>query len=78
MITRIRFLGDGLGQVGVPGGSLEKPVFYRVGSVGEPLALHFLCLQWTSVNSWLTDDMISFRSKKSKRRYGKLTQRNYK
>ena len=34
----------GLGRVGVPGGGSEEPVFCRVGSVGEPVALRFLRL----------------------------------
>ena len=34
----------GLRQVGVPGGGSEEPVFCRVGSVGESVALRFLRL----------------------------------
>ena len=63
MITGIVFLGYDLGRLGVPGGSSEEPVFCRVGSVGEPLALRFLRLRVTSVNSsfWLTDVMMVFK-----------------
>ena len=73
MITGIVFLGQGLGRIGVSGGSSEEPVFCRVGGVGEPLALRFLRLRVTSVNSssWLTDVMMV--SIKSKTRYGSLT-----
>ena len=52
-MTGILFLMiAGLGRVGVPGGGSEEPVFCRVGSVGEPVALHFLRLRVTSVNSF--------------------------
>ena len=39
----------------------EELVFFRVGSIGELVALHFLHLRATSVNwsSWLTDVMVS-------------------
>ena len=52
---------DGLGRTGVSGGcSSEELVFCRVGSVGELIALRFLRLRATSVNSssLLTDDMV--------------------
>ena len=41
----------------------EEPVFCRVGSVGEPVALRFLRLRVTSVNSssWLTDVIMVFK-----------------
>ena len=60
MITGIVFLGLGREWTGVSGGGSEEPVFCRVGSVGEPLALRFLLLRVTSVNSssWLTDVMM--------------------
>ena len=63
MITGIVFLGYRLARIGVPGGSSEEPVFWRVGSVGELLALRFLRLRVTSVNSvsWLTDVMMVFK-----------------
>ena len=51
MITEIVFLGLGRGRTGVSGGGSEEPVFCRVGSVGVPLALRFLRLRVTSVNS---------------------------
>ena len=52
---------DGLGRTGVSGGCSEELVFCRVGSVGEMVALCFLRLRATSVNSssWLTDVMMS-------------------
>ena len=50
---------DGSGRTGVSGGCSEELVFCWVGSVGELIALRFLRLRATSVNSssWLTDDM---------------------
>ena len=69
---------DGLGQVGVSGGSSEDIVLCRVdGSVGELVILLFLHLRVTSVNlsSWLTDGMTKIESKE---RYGRLTQINNK
>ena len=63
-ITEIVFLMlAGFGRVGVPGGSSEEPVFCRVGSVGELMALRFLRLRVTSVNSssWLTDVMVNLK-----------------
>ena len=61
IIPRILFLVmEGLGQTGVSGGCSEEPVFCRVGGIGELVALCFLRLQLTSVNSssWLNDCMI--------------------
>ena len=61
IITGILFLVmEGLGRTGVSGGCSEEPVFCRVGSVGELVALRFLRLRLTSVNSssWLTDCII--------------------
>ena len=69
---------DGLGRVGVSGGSSEDIVLCRVdGSVGELVVLRFLRLRVTSVNSssWLTDGMTKIESKE---RYGRLTQINNK
>ena len=60
-MTGIVFLKDeGLGRIGVSGGCSEDLVPCRVGSVGELVALRFLRLRVTSVNSssWLTDDMV--------------------
>ena len=77
-MTGIVFLKDeGLGRTGVSCGCSEDLVPCRVGSVGEPVALRFLRLRVTSVNSssWLTDDMVE---KKSKERYRRLTQKNNK
>ena len=42
---------DGSGRTGVSGGCSEELVFCRVGSVGELIALRFLRLRVTSVNS---------------------------
>ena len=42
---------DGLGRTGVSGGCSEEFVLCRVGSVGELVALRFLRLRATSVNS---------------------------
>ena len=42
---------DGLGRAGVSGGCSEELVFCRVGSVGGLIALRFLRLRATSVNS---------------------------
>ena len=42
---------DGLGRTGVSGGCSEELVFCMVGSVGELIALRFLRLRATSVNS---------------------------
>ena len=55
-------LVDGFGRTGVSGGCSEELVFCRVGSVGGLVALRFLRLRATSVNSssWLTDGMISY------------------
>ena len=60
MITGIVFLGLGRGWTGVSGGGSKDPIFCMVGSIGEPLALCFLRLRVTSVNSssWLTDVMM--------------------
>ena len=45
IITGTLFLVmEGLGQTGVSGGCSEEPVFCRVGSVGELVALCFLRL----------------------------------
>ena len=70
---------DGLGRVGVSGGCSEDLlVLCRVdGSVGELVALRFLRLRVTSVNSssWLTDGMTKI---KSKEKYARLTQINNK
>ena len=69
---------DGLGRVGVSGGSSEDRALCRVdGSVGELVVLRFLRPRVTSVNSssWLTDGMTKI---KSKERYGRLTQINNK
>ena len=53
---------DGFGRTAVSGGCSEELVFCRVGSVWELVALRFLRLRATSVNSssWLTDGMISY------------------
>ena len=77
-MTGIVFPKDkGLRCTGVSGGSSEDLVLCRVGSVGELVAVCFLRLRVTSVNSssWLTDDMVK---RKSKERYGRLTQKNNK
>ena len=69
---------DGLGRVGVSGGCSDDLVLCRVdGSVGELVALRFLRLWVTSVNSssWLTDGMTKI---KSKEECGRLTQINNK
>ena len=69
---------DGLGRVGVAGGCSEDLVLCSVdGSVGELVALRFLRLRVTSVNSssWLTDGMTKI---KSKEKYVRLTQINNK
>ena len=42
---------DGFGRTGGSGGCSEELVFCRVGSVGELVALRFLRLRATSVNS---------------------------
>ena len=66
-MTGIVFLRvGGFGRTGVSGGCSEDLVLCRVGSVGELLALRFLRLRVTSVNSssWLTDGV--FRKKKIK------------
>ena len=45
IITGILFLVmEGLGRTGVSGGCSEEPVFCRVGSIGELVALQFLHL----------------------------------
>ena len=61
-MTGIVFLKDeGLGRTGVSDGCSEDLVLCRVGIVGELVALRFLRLRVTSVNSssWLTDDMVT-------------------
>ena len=70
-MTGIVFLKDeGLGRTGVSAGCSEDLVPYRVGSVGELVALRFLHLQVTSMNSssWLTDGMV--KKKKVKKDMG--------
>ena len=62
-ITEILFLMmDGFGRTGVSVGCSEEPVFCRVGNVGELVALRFLRLRATSVNSssWLADGMMVY------------------
>ena len=61
MITGMVFLKLDLGRVGVTGGGSEELGFCRAGSVGELMALRFLRLRATSVNSssWLTDVRVS-------------------
>ena len=54
-----------LGTGWVIGGGSEELGFCRAGSAGELMALRFLRLRATSVNSssWLTDVMVRYKNK---------------
>ena len=70
-MTGIVLLKDeGLGRTGVSGGCSDDLVLCEIGSVEELVALRFLRLRVTSVNSssWLTDDMV--KKKKVKKDMG--------
>ena len=70
-MTGIVLLKDeGLGRTGVSGGCSDDLVLCGIGSVEELVALRFLRLRVTSVNSssWLTDDMV--KKKKVKKDMG--------